>query len=92
MEDIKDRTSTSLFLTPYSDSPMADTDKVTILNRTGPGSTPQKPLALVAKMSDSERSALESGGRGALASVAESDTLPPGIRYRTSFQHSTFLS
>jgi hypothetical protein len=92
MEDIKDRTSTSLFLTPYSDSPMADTDKVTILNRTGPGSTPREPLALVAKMSDSERSALESGGRGGLASAADPDTKPSGIRYRRSFQHSTFLS
>jgi hypothetical protein len=94
MEDIKDRTSTSLFLTPYSESPMpvADTDKVTILNRTGPGSTPHDPLALVAKMSDSERSALKSGGRGGLASVAESDASPLGIRYRMSFQQSTFLS
>jgi hypothetical protein len=91
VEDIKDPTSTSLFLTPYSQSPMADADKVTILNRTGPGSTPQEPLALVAKMSDSERSALESGRRGGLTS-AESDTKPPEIRYRTSIQHSpTFL-
>jgi hypothetical protein len=92
VENIKDRTSTSLFLTPYSQSPMGDADKVTILNRTGPGSTPQEPLALVAKMSDSERSALESEGRGGLASAAEPDTTPPEIRYRTSIQHSpTFL-
>ena len=71
---------------------MGDADKVTILNRTGPGSTPQEPLALVAKMSDSERSTLESGRKGGLAS-AESDTTPPGIRYRTSIQHSpTFPS
>jgi hypothetical protein len=91
VEDIKDRTSTSLFLTPYSQSPMADTDKVTIRNRTGPGSTPQEPLALVAKMSDSERSVLESGRKGGLTS-AESDTKSPEIRYRTSIQHSpTFL-
>jgi hypothetical protein len=89
MENIKDRTSTSLFLTPYSESPMNDADKVTILDHTqaGPGSTPQEPLALVAKMSDSERSALESEGRGGLTS-AESDTKPPEIRYRTFIQHS----
>ena len=69
---------------------MADDDKVAILSRTGPGSTPQEPLALVAKMSDSERSAMESEGRGELASAAETDT---GIRYRTSNQHSpTFLN
>ena len=60
---------------------MVDTDKI-VLNRTGtgPGSTPQEPLALVAKMSDSERSALESDGRGGLASDAEPDTT---IRYGT---------
>jgi hypothetical protein len=84
VEDIIDPTSTSLFLTPYSQSSMADADKVTILNRTGPGSTPQEPLALVAKMSDSERSALESGERGGLASAAEPDATLPEIRYRTS--------
>ena len=68
---------------------MDDACKVTILNRTGPGSTPQEPLALVAKMSDFERSALESRGRGGLASAAK---LPPEIRYRMSIQHSsTFL-
>jgi hypothetical protein len=70
---------------------MADADKVTILNRTGPGSTPHEPLALrvVAKMSDFERSTLESGRRGGLTTrSAESDTKPPEIRYRTSIQHS----
>ena len=92
MENIKNSTSTSLFLTPYSQSPMGDADKVTILYRTGPGSTPQEPLALVAKMSDSERSALESGRRGGLASAAELDTTPPEIRYCTSIQcSSSFL-
>ena len=88
MENIQDRTSTSLFLTPYSQSPMADDDKVPILSRTGPGSTPQGPLGLVAKMSDSERSALESGGGGGLASAAEPDT---GIRYCTSIQVSSYF-
>ena len=83
-EDIKDRTSTSLFLTPYSQSPMDDDGEVTILNRTGPGSTPQEPLALVAKMLDSERSDLESRRTYELASAAETDTMPPEIRYRTS--------
>ena len=83
-ENIKDRTSTSLFLTPYSQSPMDDAGKVTILSRTGPGSTPQEPLALVAEMSDSERSALVSRWR--LASAGEPDTTPE-IRYRTSIQH-----
>ena len=84
MENIKDRERTSLFLTSYSQSPMDDSDKVTILNGTGPGSTPQEPLALVAKMSDSERSDLESGRRGGPASAAEPGTTTPGIRYGAS--------
>ena len=79
VENIKDHESTSLFLTPYSKSPLYDAEKVTILNGTGPGSTPQEPLALVAKMSDSERSVLESDGRVGLANAAESE-----IRYGTS--------
>ena len=88
-ENIKDRGSTSLFLTSYSKSPMDDTQKIiTILNGTGPGSTPQEPLALVAKMSDPERNTLESDGRVGLANAAEPDTTPPGIRYGTSIQRS----
>ena len=72
---------------------MGDADIVNILKGTGPGSTPQEPLALVAKMSDSDRSAMESGERGELASaVTVSDTTSPEIRYRMSNQHSpTFL-
>ena len=89
LEDIKlnDPTTISLFLTPHNQSPMGNADKFTILNRTqaGPGSTPQNPLALVAKMSDSERSALKSRRGGGLA---EPNTSYPGIRSRTSVQHS----
>jgi len=83
VENIKDREMTSLFLTPFSKSLMNDADKFTILNGTGPGSTPQEPLALVAKMSDSERSALESDGRGGLQVVnaAELDTTHVDNRY-----------
>ena len=91
MENIENRESTSLFLTSYSQSPMDDTDKVSILNGTGPGFTPQEPLAFVAKMSDSERSDLESGRRGGLTSAAEPGTTTPGIRYGTSIQHSPFI-
>ena len=64
---------------------MEDAEKV---DGTGPGSTPQEPLALVAKMSDSERSALESDGRGGLASSAKADTAAPEIQYCTSIHHS----
>ena len=87
MENIIDRKSITLFLTPYSQPPMDDAEKVTILNGIGPGSTPQEPLALVAKMSDSERTSLESEGRGGLASAAEPDSEPLDVQYRTSIQH-----
>ena len=85
VENIIDRKSTTLFLTPYSQSPMDDAEKV---DGTGPGSTPQEPLALVAKMSDSERSALESDGRGGRASSAVPDTAAPEIQYCTPIHHS----
>ena len=85
-ENINDHTNTSLFLTPYSQSSMGDCDMVNRI-ASGPGSTPQEPLAFVAKTSGS---ALESDGRGGLQveSAAEPDTIPDSeIRYRTSIQH-----
>ena len=82
VENIKNGESTttsSLFLSPCSQSPMDDSDKVT----TDAGSTPLEPLALVAEISDSERSDLDSGGRGGLgsATLAEPDTTAPDIQY-----------
>ena len=65
---------------------MDDVDQVIIIDGIGPGSMSQEPLALVAKMSDSERRALESDGRGGLAIAAELVTSPE-IQYRTSIQH-----
>jgi hypothetical protein len=91
VENIKDSERTCLFLTPYSQSPMDGADKFSFLNDgTGPGSTPQEPLALVAKLSDSERRALESDGRAGLVSAAvpQADT-----RYGMFIQHSpTYVS
>ena len=90
-ENINDNTNTSLFLTPYSQSPVGDTYKVTALNRiaSGPGSTPQDPLAFKfdAKFSGSP---LESEGRALepeSSSSAELDTPDSEIQYRTSIQH-----
>ena len=91
VEDIKDRTNTSLFLTLYSQSPMDDADKFI---GTGPGSTPQEPVALIAYRSDSGWSTLESDleGRGGLGRAAEPDTTAAEIWYRTSIKNSpTFL-
>ena len=90
VENIKDRERTTLYFTPYSKSAMDDAEKVTILNGTGLGSTPREPLALAAKMSESERSALESDGRVGLANFVEPKTTPSEIRFGTSFQQ-TFL-
>ena len=75
---------------------MDDADMVTFLNGTGPGSTPQEPLALVAELSDFERSALKADGRPgsglASATGTESDKSSPEIRYGTCIQPSlTFL-
>jgi hypothetical protein len=91
VEGINERASNTLFLTPYSQSPMKDAGKVTILNDTGPGLLPQEPLALVAKVSDSERAALESRERNVLASSvpAESGTSSQNVQYRTPFYTST---
>ena len=92
-ENINDDTNTSLFLTPYSQLPMGRADRVNALNliASGPGSTPQDPLAFVAEISGS---ALESDGRGRLQatnqveSAADPDTPPDSeIRYRTSIRH-----
>ena len=92
VENIKGGEGTSIFLTPLSQSPMDDADKVIFVNGTGPGSTPQEPLALVVKMSDSERSALESDGRSGLVSATEPVKTSPEIRHGTCIQHSlTFL-
>jgi hypothetical protein len=100
VENIKDRESSSIFLTPYSKSPMNDADRFTIINNTGPGYSAYAPVALVAKMSDSERSAssLESDGTrrcGLTNAAAEPDTTVthPEIQYRTSTQrfHNNFL-
>ena len=93
VENVKDCESSSLFLTLHSQSPIDDNEKVTILNDTGPGSRPQEPLAVVAKMSDSDRSVLEFDGRVGLANaaLAEPSTTPSEIRYGTSIQYSPFL-
>ena len=89
VEKIKDRDSTTIFLTPYSKSSMDDADKFSSHDGAGPGCSADAPVALVAKMSDSERTTLESDGRGGLASTAKPR---PGTRHCTCIQHfcSTF--
>ena len=79
VENIEDR-ACNLFLTPYSQSPMGNADKVTSLN------SATRPLALVARISDSERSALKFEDE---LDSESADTTTPAIRYRTSIQPTT---
>ena len=51
----------------------------------------RNPLALAAKMSESGRNDFESGRRRGLASAADPDTTPPGIRYSASIQRFSFF-
>jgi hypothetical protein len=83
-EDIADIASLSLFrLTQSSQSPMDDTCKITIRTRTGPGSSPQEPMVLVANLPHSERSKLEYWDLSG-SSERDSDVISPNYRHRKS--------
>ena len=69
VEGFKDPTNTCLFLTQYSQSPMANADKITILSCTGRESMPQEALAIVAQMLVSKQSTWSLEGGGWLASL-----------------------
>jgi hypothetical protein len=59
VEKIDASISTSLFITASTQEPLNDTTKVLIVTFPGPGCTPNEPMALVAKVSGADRSALE---------------------------------
>jgi hypothetical protein len=59
IENIDVSISTSLFITASTQEPLDDKAKVSIVIFPGPGCTPNEPMALVAKVSGSDRSALE---------------------------------
>jgi hypothetical protein len=59
VENIDASISTSLFVTTSTQEPLDDKAKVWIVNFPGPGCTPNEPMALVAKVSGADRSALE---------------------------------
>jgi len=79
LEDINRRKSISLFLTRNSRSPMDDTRKIDILKRTGAGSTPEKALAVVVKLSENTA---EWGERPAFVNH---DSGPRGTECRKNF-------
>ena len=76
VENINDLESTSLFRSPFSQSPMNEDCVVA-----AQGSTPEKPLAFVTMLSDA-------GERGRPANAAESDTAD--FRYGGSIQYCSF--
>jgi hypothetical protein len=59
VENIDASISTSLFVTASTKEPLADNAKVSIVQFPGPGCTPNEPMALVAKVSGADRSAIE---------------------------------
>src|ERR1700733_13079558 len=59
VEKIDASISTSLFITASTQEPLNDTTNVLIVTFPGPGCTPNEPMALVAKVSGADRSALE---------------------------------
>jgi hypothetical protein len=59
VENIDASISTSLFITASTQEALDDKAKVLIVKFPGPGCTPNEPMALVAKVSGSDRSALE---------------------------------
>jgi hypothetical protein len=79
VENIVNYRNSSLFLSISSHTLMDDGHRLSLLNRSGPGPTPQEPMALVVKLSESERNAL-----GALRTPADTSALraSPKVRYR----------
>jgi hypothetical protein len=70
---------------------MDDTSKITILKRAGPGFVPQEPLALVAQLSDSERSPLDSGSWDEQVDISENSTTSSNTRYRAPMNLSCYF-
>jgi hypothetical protein len=64
---------------------MKNTGKFTLLNGSGPGSTPDAPLALVVKLSESE---LESRCRNEVADISDDGSNSRRVRYCTSIHAS----
>jgi hypothetical protein len=51
VEDMDESITTSLFVSPSSQTPMNDSGRVAILECPGPGYSPNEPMALVGKLS-----------------------------------------
>ena len=74
-ENIEDHLCTNIFVTSFDKFPMDDTSEVTILKCTGLGYMPQEPLALLAKLSDSEKGSFRSR-EGEIVGPVVTETTP----------------
>jgi hypothetical protein len=59
IENIDDKTAASLFISALSQTPLDDTDRLSILATPGPGWLPNEPMALVVNLSESYRGPLD---------------------------------
>jgi hypothetical protein len=59
IENIDDKTTASLFIAALSQTPLDDTDRLSILATPGPGWLPDEPMALVVNPSESYRGPLD---------------------------------
>ena len=85
-EHIDNHLCTNIFLTSFDQSPLDDASEVTIVECTGLGYMPQEPLALLAKLSDSEKGSFRSSESKVVGPVVTATT-----RYRT-YILSTFIA
>jgi hypothetical protein len=85
VENIDNRTAASLFIAASSQTPMDDGGRVSILAYPGPGCTPNEPMALVVKLSDSVRTLDEKKPEAILLPSQEGPT-PFDTRYSTHYK------
>jgi hypothetical protein len=95
VENIDNNTPASLFIAASSQTPMDDACRVSILAYPGPGCTPNEPLALVVKLSDSGRIPLDDKKPEAVLLPSPEGPTPFETRYiyyRVYKQHGAVLS
>jgi hypothetical protein len=95
VENIDVNTPSNLFISASSHTPMDDAGRVSILAYPGPGCTPNEPMALVVKLSDSGRSPLDEKKPEAVLLPSPEGPTPFEMRYiyyRVYKQHGAVLS
>lgn len=85
VENIDVNTPSNLFISASSHTPMDDAGRVSILAYPGPGCTPNEPMALVVKLSDSGRSPLDEKKPEAVLLPSPEGPTPFEMRYSTRY-------